>query len=84
MVNCKRIERDFILMQNWRQVNGYTFRGSNSFFFIFVSHLIRDELLKTQIYSLKSQSFPLRMAPIENGCIVHERKQEVPESCSSL
>ena len=33
MVNCKRIERDFILMQNWRQENGYTFRGSNSFFF---------------------------------------------------
>ena len=27
-------------------VNGYTFRGSNSFIFVFASHLIRDQLSK--------------------------------------
>ena len=47
------------------KVNRCTFRGSNTFIFIFVSHLIRGEPL--QICSPRSEFFPLRVDPILKG-----------------
>ena len=42
------------------KVNGFTFRGINSFIFIFVSHLIRGKLLKKRICSQSSKFYLLR------------------------
>ena len=61
----------YIYLESAINVKGYTFRGSN-FYFYFASHLIRDQLLKTRICSLMSKFFPLRV----DGCIVQESKQE--------
>ena len=50
------------------KVNGYTFRGSNSFIlFFFASHLFRGQHLKERICSPRSKFFPLRVDPILKG-----------------
>ena len=46
------------------KVNGYTFRGSHSFIYIFASHFIRDQFLKKTICSYGSKLFSLRLDPI--------------------
>ena len=56
------------------KVNEYTFRGNNSFIFIFATHLIRGQLLKKRICSPRSKFFPLRVDPILKGL---HNKQEV-------
>ena len=46
------------------EVNGYTFRGSNSVIFIFASHMNWGHLIKERICSRWSKFFPLRVDPI--------------------
>ena len=48
-------------------VIGYTFRGSNSFIFIFASHLNGGQLLKKRICSPRSKFFSLRVDPVLKG-----------------
>ena len=45
-------------------VNGYILKGHNSAIFIFISHLIRDKLLKIRICSYRSKFILLREDPI--------------------
>ena len=46
------------------KVNGYTLKGRNSAIFSFISHLIRDQLLKIRICSYRSKFILLRKDPI--------------------
>ena len=59
------------------KVNENTFKGSNSSSFIFVSLIIRGQLLKERICSSRSKFFSLRVYPFWLGYIVQRRKQEV-------
>ena len=49
------------------KVNKYTFRGSNSFIFMFSSHFIWGQLVKKRICSRRSKFFPLRVDHILKG-----------------
>ena len=49
-------------------------REATLLFPIFASHLIRDQLFKKRICSLRSKFFPLRVDPILKGCIVQGSK----------
>ena len=66
------------------KVNGYTFRGSNSYFLFFASHLIRGQLLKKRICSPRSKFFPLRVGPVLEGLDCQGKRTGNHESCSPL
>ena len=48
-------------------MNGYTFKGSNCYIFIFASLLNTGQLLKERICSPRSKFFPLRVDHILEG-----------------
>ena len=56
------------------KVNRYTYRGSNSFIFIFVSHLTWGQFLKKGICSHRSKFFPLRVDPTLKGLHCPEKR----------
>ena len=78
--------KTFLLI--WSQpiikVNGYTFRRSNSFIFIFASHLISGQLLKKRICSFRSKFFSLRVDPIFRGLHCSGKQTGSHKSCFPL
>ena len=64
------------------KMNGYTFRGSNSYCH-FASHLTRDQLLKKR-FAPGGKLFPLRLDPILKGLHCPEKQTENHKSCFPL
>ena len=52
-------------------VNGYTFRGSNSSTFIFASLLNGGQYLKDRINSFMSKVYSVRVIPIPEQLLFH-------------